>query len=176
VQQASAPAPEPPAPAKRTEKVWYGWQNLIGDGVSLSLFSIGLATKTSGVTVVGALGYILGSPAVHWVHGNIGPGFGALTLRALVPPLGLGIGLITGLIAGIGESNSIDDPGDPLFVGAVAGTAIGIAIPMVVDAVGLAYEKVDVDSASRRTPRTFALSPIVDVRRSGGLVGVGATF
>ena len=70
---------------------WYGWQTLALDGASLGGLGIGaelFAAQGSHETLApqvllwsGFAGSTVGAPIVHWVHGNVGKGFGSLGLR-----------------------------------------------------------------------------------------------
>lgn len=183
-QPAPAPAPAPYKPATHTEKTWYGWQNLIVDAASITVLAIGVGQGTdgSGLRVAGGLGYVFGSPIVHWVHGNIGPGFGSLGMRVLLPPIGLVVGIIVGAIAGASDrNNSIEDASSSIATGAVAGFFIGVAIPVALDAAVLGWEKNEVPNTSRipTMPKTPALTmrPILrPTAGGGGFAGLGGTF
>lgn len=109
------PAPEaaPVETGGRTR--WYGWQNLIVDGL-VGLVTLGLATGASWprerdqALVVGLLGYGLGSPLVHLGHGRGGAAAGSLALRVVAPLLGaaLGKGLEPALMLGA-AAVAVDD-------------------------------------------------------------------
>ena len=121
---------------------------------------------------------MFGSPIVHWIHGNMGPGFGSMAMRIFLPPVGLGVGALAGLIAGANErSHDHDDVDSAVFVGAVTGVLVGTLIPVVLDATVFGYEKVEVETTARARPRpTFTMAPTLDVRKNGGTVGLGGTF
>ena len=92
------PAPAPvPSPARaseqpRYEKVWYGYQTLIADALSrFALLAGGVGAKASEPTVAGYVGFVLASPIVHMAHGNVGPGFGSIGTRLIVPWIGAGM-------------------------------------------------------------------------------------
>lgn len=178
-----APAPAPYKPSTHTEKTWYGWQNLVVDAASITVLAIGVGQGTdgSGLRVAGGLGYVFGSPIVHWVHGNIGPGFGSLGMRVLLPPIGLVVGIVVGAIAGASDrNNSIEDASSSIATGAVAGFFIGVAIPVVLDAAVLSWEKNEVPNTARvRMPATPTLTmrPILrPTAGGGGFAGLGGTF
>jgi hypothetical protein len=174
------PTPTPSKPATRTEKVWYGWQNLVADAASITILSIGVANDSSGLRVAGGLGYVFASPTVHWIHGNIGPGFGSLGMRVLLPPIGLVVGIVVGAIAGANESNnSIERTGSAIATGAIAGFFIGVAIPVALDAALLGWEKVEVPNTAMRPkpPPTLTMRPILTPTANGGAFGgLGGTF
>jgi hypothetical protein len=95
----AAPGPEsPPAAPARTG--WYGWKFLAADlGVIVTAAVItagsgGDAAPVGGVLVVGGL--LLSGPVVHGSHGRWDLGGRSLVLRALLPVLGGGAGLLVG--------------------------------------------------------------------------------
>jgi len=165
----------------RTEKVWYGWQNLIADAASITILAIGVGQGTggSGLRVAGGLGYVFASPTVHWIHGNVGPGFGSLGMRVLLPPIGLVVGIVVGAIAGADQdNNSLDKTGTAIATGAVAGFFIGVAIPVALDAAVFGWEKVEVPNTARTLkPPTLTMRPILTPTANGGAFGgLGGTF
>ncbi|MBX3201547.1 MAG: hypothetical protein KF894_25650 [Labilithrix sp.] len=178
--------PPPPAPAPaQYEKVWYGYQTLIADAVSFGLLVGGIASRTSEVTTTGYLAFLLATPTVHMVHGNVGPGFGSIGLRLLVPLIGMGVGALTGLIVGSTQgSGGLDDIGrgaNGPATGAAVGGLIGGGICVAIDAGGLAYTKQRIDGAaathSRRRPTPwFTLAPSFDVRSDRAALGIVGQF
>lgn len=178
-QPAQPPPPPPPVTRKKVEKVWYGWQTLAADAVSGTFLVAGVASKTSALTTIGIVGYGLGAPTVHWVHGNIGPGFGSLGMRILLPPIGFVIGLIAGAIAGAGKpNNSLDEVGSALWTGAIVGTVGGMLIPVAIDAAALGYEKVETETTAKakKPLPLFSVTPQLSVGQGRGTMGLGGTF
>jgi hypothetical protein len=176
---APAPAPAPYSTGTHTEKTWYGWQNLVADAASITMGAAGFGAKSGGLEAAGYIGYTFGSPTVHWVHGNIGPGFGSMALRLFLPWLGLGVGVISGLIAGASKSsNSLDDTGSAIYTGGVVGFWVGVAIPVAIDAAALGWEKEDVPNTPVRPTGKLTVKPILSIQpeRSGGFAGLGGTF
>lgn len=176
---APAPAPAPYKPSTHTEKTWYGWQNLVVDAASITVLAIGVANWNggSGLRVAGGLGYVFGSPTVHWIHGNIGPGFGSLGMRVLLPTIGLVIGLVVGAISAAGDQGSSSNE-EPLATGMAAGFFIGVAIPVVLDAAVLGWEKNEVPNTARAPkPPSLSMRPILTPTAGGGAFGgLGGTF
>lgn len=184
------PAEPPPAaptapPPPQYEKVWYGYQTLIADAVSFGLLVGGIASRTSEVTTTGYLAFLLATPTVHMVHGNVGPGFGSIGLRLLVPLIGMGVGALTGLIVGSNQGNgSLDSFGrgaTGAATGAVVGGLIGGGACVAIDAGGLAYTKERVDGGTatqsrRRPPPWFTLAPSFDVRGDRAALGIAGQF
>lgn len=181
----AADAPAPKAALPQYEKVWYGYQTLIADAVTFGLLVGGIASRTSELTTVGYLGFLLATPTVHMVHGNVGPGFGSIGLRLLVPLIGLGVGALTGLIVGSSQGSTAFDRfgngANGVVTGAVVGGLIGAGACVAIDAGGLAYTKERVDdgavSLARRRPAPwFTLAPSFDVRGDRASFGVAGRF
>lgn len=185
----AAPPPPPPVVADKPaapqyEKVWYGYQTLIVDAVSFGLVVGGLASSTPDITTVGYLTFLLGAPVVHFVHGNVGPGFGSLAIRVLLPPLAMGIGAITGLIvgssSGSGDLEKFGNGANGAISGLVLGGLIGVAGCIAIDAAGFAYTKEKVEPnttyAPQRRERWFTLAPTMDFRKDHASVGVVGRF
>jgi hypothetical protein len=180
---AVAATPAPPKP--EYEKVWYGYQTLIADGASAGLFFAGIGTGTSPMTVAGYLTFVLATPVIHMVHGNIGPGFGSMGIRLLLPPIGMGVGALAGvIIAGTNGSGSLDRFGNGAngaINGLVIGGLLGAAGCVLIDAAGLGYtkERVDTRSAAPGTQhreQLFAIAPTFDVQKDHTTFGVVGSF
>jgi hypothetical protein len=175
--EAPPPAPEQP----RYEKTWYGYQTLTVDALSFAAMIGGLAGRTGGVLAGGYVAFLLGTPVVHMVHGNLGPGFGSIGLRLLVPVIGLGVGAISGLFIGGSHGEGLDAVGNGASgaaTGAVVGALVGGLGCMLIDAAGLAYAKEKVE-ATARAPRTLKLgsvTPTFAVQKDHASVGVVGTF
>lgn len=185
-QPTPAPAAEPaPAPKEqpRYERTWYGYQTLIADGISVGLLVAGVSAKSGGLVAAGYTGFVLGTPIVHMVHGNIGPGFGSIGLRLLLPVIGLGVGAIVGVISG-GTSGSgaferFGSGANGAVNGAVVGGLIGAGGSALIDAAGFAYAKERVDDhpiTLAPRPRTFTLAPSFNVQRHYASLGVAGQF
>lgn len=190
---ASQPAhlEEPTAPRGKEEAKWYGYQTLIVDGASLGLVLGGaaMASHSSGssgssrsnsggdsggsVALAGGIGYLLGAPIVHWMHGRIGPGFGSLGLRVGLPLSGLFWGAIIGSAA-----DSRHDDG--IGAGAAIGFVAGIGGAMLLDAALLAYEKPSerekeaYEEAKAKHPIRWL--PNLSPQKAGATVGVSGVF
>lgn len=183
-----APPPSPPAPKPeqpRYEKVWYGYQTLIADGVSFGTLVGGVASRSGGVTTAGYLGFLFVTPIVHMVHGNVGPGFASIGIRLILPLLSLGVGAIAGVIvggtSGSGSFDRFANGANGAVNGAVIGGLIGVAGCVAIDAAGFAYTKERVDDRSitrgpRRPQPWFTLAPSLDVRRDRAAFGVAGQF
>jgi hypothetical protein len=87
-------------------------------------------------------------------------------MRVLLPPIGLAVGVVAGAIAGAGKgSNSIDDAGSAIAVGAIVGTTAGMLIPVALDGFALSYEKVEVEDepkATAKAPPAFTIVPTIN--------------
>jgi hypothetical protein len=114
-------------------RTWYGWQTLVVDGVALTSLVIAAdsnyANNNSNETLValGVAGYFLGPPIVHFVHGNVGVGFGSLAIRGG----SFGV-LVLGAASCYGRSDSVCGFG-------VLG-ALGMIAAIPIDAAVFAYE------------------------------------
>lgn len=177
-----APTPAPPPiapPMKHTEKTWYGYQTLIADAIAIPMFMVGYTTETKGLTGGGYVGFLLATPIVHMVHGNIGPGFGSMGIRLLGPPTTALVGVIGGLMVG---SGTVGDKEGDITTGAYVGAGLGVLGCVALDAFAFGYEKHVVegpppsDSASRSTRPRFSVAPTFDVRKNAGTVGVVGQF
>lgn len=106
---ASVPAPSAPMPSTLpaengaatqleaasapARKAWYGDQTLAVDVLSNTLLLIGLlecyegacSGLASAIGAVGGLGYLLGTPSIHLVHGNWGRALGSVAMRVVSP-------------------------------------------------------------------------------------------
>jgi hypothetical protein len=156
---------------------WYGWQTLLTDSASLSLVGIGVATaeSTSGggrgaaiaLSAVGAIGYALGGPIVHFEHGQKGNALGSLALRAGLP---VG-GALAGYLVGLGGCAGKEDPGVPCPVAtSMIGGVTGLAAAVLVDALGLGYGPIASEG------RTVVFAPTVEAAQSGVRVGISGAF
>ncbi len=183
-----APAPAPaPAPTTTTreaphyEKVWYGYQTLVIDGIALATLLGGVASKSGPVTGVGLGTYVLGTPIVHMAHGNIGPGFGSLGLRLIVPLIGSGIGAIAGLIVGSSQQQTGNVGTDSSNVaqaagtGALVGAFVGGAGCVLIDALGFAYTKERVDDHAT-TQAGLRMTPTFAIQKDLATAGVVGQF
>ena len=122
VQQA-ADLEEPPRLSLESERnisPWYGWQTLLVDAGSLTLF---LAEPTgSAGTVFGLIGLAVGAPIVHWAHDHGGEAGLSLALRVVsmvVVVLG-GFVLLGSLLEAEGHVGGL---GEAVMVAGFAGLA-----------------------------------------------------
>ncbi len=185
VATAPAPAPAPRVEAPQYEKVWYGYQTLIADGLSFGTLVGGIGARSGAVTTGGYLGFLFVTPIIHMVHGNVGPGFGSIGIRFLLPLMSLGVGAIAGLIiggtSGDGDFARFANGANGIVNGAVIGGLIGVAGCVAIDAAGFAYKKERVDDRSitrgpRRPQPWFTLAPSLDVQKDRAAFGVAGVF
>ena len=172
--------PAPPLPPK-THEEWYGYQTLIADGASVAAMIGGASFANDRVAerllLAGGLGYVFGGPIVHWMHGNMGPGFGSLGLRVGAPLVGLFWGAVIGAAADTHGSEA-----DSVAVGSAIGFLGGMAGAMLVDAALLAYEKVPGErplESAKLVPAKppLRLVPQLSIGRVGGAtVGLSGLF
>jgi len=166
----NAPYGQAPPEPERTVRRWYGWQTLLADGLTSTAFLIAAAQDRSNdqepYLVVGALGWFLAPPIIHFGHGNVAEGFASLGLR--VAPVLL-------FAAWASECFNFDggqgDEGSCTALAVVAFLSIPAAV--TVDAAVLAY-----DETKERPSTAFALSfgPWRDARRDAWGVGLRAAF
>lgn len=171
--------PKPaPAPVAMTERQWFGWQTLIADAITMSLFFGGIAAEgdTGGIIALGYLGYIHASPIIHWVHGNVGKGFASFGMRIGMPLVAAGIGAIVGLST---KDNDDDLAGftSAAAFGAVIGAGLGAAGASLIDALALAYTKPrPIPKDALVTAPKLKLQPMFDVRANRASFGIGGSF
>jgi hypothetical protein len=156
---------------------WYGWQTLLTDVGSLSLVGIGAAVTDSSasrgkavaitLSAVGAIGYALGGPIVHFENGQKSNAIASLALRAGLP---VG-GALAGYLVGLGSCTAHDDSGVPCPVAmSMIGGVSGLGAAVLVDALGLGYGPI----ASSRGTVVFA--PTVEAAQSGVRLGISGAF
>jgi hypothetical protein len=124
---ASQPGPEP------AETEWYGWQTLLVDLSWIAVTGAGAASGSNGLVALGLLGYPIGVPIVHGLHGKGGTAVSSFALR-------LGLPLLAGLVgAGIGSAgeskkNCEELCGFAALAGAYLGLATGALAAILIDA------------------------------------------
>lgn len=153
-------------PDGKPREVWYGWQTLIIMGVSAPLtFAYG----------VGLFGFTFGGPIVHWSHGHVGRGFGALGLNFGLTAVGglLGVAAFCsndgcrGLFGGLSGA-----------AGGVIGGGLGLLTANIIDVAALSYETVGggEEAARRRRSPRLTLAPQVAVSPQHAHLGLAGTF
>jgi hypothetical protein len=177
----SSSPPSPPPKTEKTEKVWYGYQTLIIDAGTGALFLTGVYSGVGGLTLPGFLGYLFGTPIDHWIHGNIGQGFGSIGIRLVLPAISAGIGAIVGLFIKSDKTDiagQVTDHVDHAGTGAEVGLLVGMVITTAIDAFALAYTKEKVEGAA--TPLTrrawLTVTPSFAVTSDRAAIGLGGTF
>jgi hypothetical protein len=182
---AAAPPPVPEQP--RYEKVWYGYQTLIADAITLGLLVGGTASRSGGAVTTGYVGFLLGTPIVHMVHGNLGPGFASIGIRLMLPLIGMGVGAVVGVISGgtqgSGDLERFGNGANGAINGLVIGGFIGAAGCVAIDALGFAYTKERTDERANNMLRPklrqqpwFRLAPAVDVQKDRASLGITGRF
>jgi hypothetical protein len=185
------PAPEPLAPnsvgdlsdrdvvlfpsdvAPGTHVEWYGFWGIAIDAVSFALPIIAYSSDNrtlngSGVPLaVGGMGYALGAPIVHLVHGEMWRAGASFGLRVLSP-------VVHGAVfyALTPCSNSADGWCQlGRGVGAVFAGAAGALVASIVDASVFAFRRVPDESA-----QAWHVLPNVAVSRQAVVLGVNGSF
>jgi hypothetical protein len=157
---------------------WYGWQLLIGYGVTdLFVVSGVLAGIADGnwdgiplpmimLTGTGLASQVFTSPIIHWAHGNVGRGFISFGLNGALPVMGAGLGFA----AGGGDSGAS-------FTGFMVGVTLGVLGGRAIDVALVAFDYDElVSAAASDTPEwvsSLKLVPIAGPDRAGaGIAGI----
>lgn len=156
--------------AQQPVRRWYGWKTLLSDGVSISVFSLGVAIASDsrrteeigvGLGVAGYLGFLALPPIIHLVHGNGGSAALSAGLR-----LG-GTALIVLGALECGQSSRRCDAGYGILAG-VGFLAYPVAV--VVDAATASEEVSPVEETGLR------ITPWFTATRGGGAFGLRGAF
>lgn len=166
----------------RTERSFYGWQNIVVGHGSIVLASLiaglgeGQDTATGGGLI--GLGYLVGGPIIHAVHGD-----GTKSLVAAGILVGIPSTLaITGLVIDEACGDEASCNGNSWAFGLLA----GVILAPIIDGVALGWEDVDVENE----PADVTVLPFVTPRLSvadlaagdlaaaerGAVVGVVGSF
>jgi hypothetical protein len=133
------PDPRPAAPVER----WYGWQTLTLDGINFLVLipvSFGIASHGGSAEFIGAsgaalgiLGYAVGAPIIHAVHGEFRMSALSFGLRTVAP---LGTAFVGGALGGFSAAGSGSERASlALSAGVLSGAFIGAAGAIAIDAV-----------------------------------------
>jgi hypothetical protein len=165
---ARATEPQPVEPVLLHATRWYGWQNLMGDGIALSFGALAVAIDADGASnalgSVSSLVYLGASPLIHSSHGEAGSVFGSLGLRFGLPTAGLLIGFAVARGCSF-YPGGCDD--------ALRGASVGVVSAMAIDAALLAHEDVCTGPDGEQVSRTAPfLMPGVFIGREQLLLGV----
>jgi hypothetical protein len=131
-------------------------------------FGVGGAESSESVATIGALGFLLGGPTVHAVHGRYGTALGSLGLRGALPALGFALGYT--VAAPCESSGSITSS---CFFYGIIGMLGGAVSASAIDASLLSWESRPIErSASGRA--SLSASPTFDARtKTGGITLTG---
>jgi hypothetical protein len=173
------------SPARTVERSYAG-ATLIVDGIAAAMFYPSLALKNGTLFGLGLCTYLFGPPIVHWVHGNVGKGFGAFGIRATAPVVFAVGGVVLGAIFASGAGGSVRD--DAIRVGGYGGMIAGHLFAVGIDAYVLAREKVRIDERGgeeilegprpSRTAKATGVRvlPTGSIDANGGVLGLGGSF
>jgi hypothetical protein len=173
----------PPTIAQHSSN-WYGSETILVDLLSIgAMIGGGAASQSSDLAAevfvpLGALGYALGGPIVHWSHGHIGKGMGSLGLRVSAPLAGLELGL---LLAGPSTRGG-DFSGLPQALLGGSGLLLGALGALMVDWFWLARENADAHapqatgSVSPRSRSHFSVSPQLHLNQRFAGAGLQGQF
>jgi hypothetical protein len=154
---------------------WYGYYTLLPDVAALSLLFAGVATEgleLDGLHIAGLALYGVGAPLMHVSQDQPLRGLASLGLRVAAPVALFGLGYALGSFDDSNSSCPEDE--DCVDGGVLAGSLLfvyGIGAAMVVDSAALAWKRVPVRPKDQPS---FALTPIVDAKRTG--VALSGTF
>lgn len=160
--RASRKAVTKPALPSREENSssWYGWQTLAVDAAVLTVGAVAIAEEEFSVVAGAFGGYVLGGPIVHATHGRWGIAAASLPMRLVTPFVFLGLTVAPG-------------EGEPVGSYEYRQTmiALGFAIPIVVDATLLAWDR---PRRARRTAKQLSFHPYFSRDRTA--IAVTGTF
>jgi hypothetical protein len=155
-----------PVESEATQRIWYGWQTLLVDGLSLTAIAVA-AAEEEGAMWFGAGLLLLGSPIVHFAHLNVAHGFYSLAIRAASGGL-----MALGAAVAVGDDFFVESDGDSETTGTVVAVVglLGVAAAVVLDASLFGWEE-------RPQARTFELvTPLIDPVRGHFGVGYARSF
>jgi hypothetical protein len=145
-------------------RIWYGWQTLIADGVSTTVFLAAFDQNAGGSDGVnetlawaGILGYELGAGMVHFAHRSPARAFASFGIRLGMPLAGAFLGG-----AAISNCNGNDCQATGIGIGFLLGMGGAIAL----DAAVLAYESPEPRKAAAR------IMPLVSLSRERAWLGL----
>jgi hypothetical protein len=124
---------EKPKPKKRR---WYGWQTLIADGASLTVFLSASSAESGPLAGAAGVGYLFASPLIHVGHQNWKSTWISLGLRVGAP--------LVGYFAGAALTCVDGDCGGEIpeaLAGAAFGVVLGFVAASVIDSTVLARER-----------------------------------
>jgi hypothetical protein len=146
---------------------WYGWQTLVADGISTTVFLAAFKDDDNGgddtnetLAWTGILGYELGPAIIHFAHRNPGRGFASMGIRLGMPLAGAFVG---------GAAGSGCHGHQCEAAGAGAGVLIGMAGAIAIDAALLAF---DYPASTARSAKPERLLPLLSLSPQHALVGV----
>ena len=173
----SPTVPLPPPPPPEPVRVWYGWQGLVVDAVSVGVVIGGVYASSVALVTAGSSTYAFGAPIVHWAHGNVGRGFVSLGGRVGAPLGGFIVGAVCGAMFGPHQSGHVPGGGssDDVRSAAAAGAITAGITASLLDAAFLAYTRRS-RTANEAEASAFTVGPKVDLHPGRGTVGVGGTF
>lgn len=156
------------APSTKKYYQWYGWQTLISDAASLSLFIAAAKTDdldTRGGLVTASVGtFALGPPIIHLMHGQPLRSLGSFALR-VGPPIAA-----VALFADGMDGNHSDGVAHLEIVSGILIATLFVPTAIVLDSAALAYKEVPPPNQAVR------FAPTIVPIQSGSLVGVQGIF
>jgi hypothetical protein len=174
LKQASTPREEPDeyfeddaGSTERPRRSWYGWQTLIADGISTTVFFTALSEDDRGgqdtaeaLAWAGILGYEIAPAIVHFAHRNPGRGFASMGIRLGMPLAGAFLG---------GAAASGCHGTDCKAAAAGVGFLLGMGGAIAIDAALLAF---DYRESTARSARRTILAPLLSLSPQHAFVGL----
>jgi hypothetical protein len=152
---------------ERPRRTWYGWQTLIADGISMTVFFAAFSDNDNGadntnetLAWTGLLGYELAPGIVHFAHRNPGRGFASMGIRFGMPLAGAFLG---------GAAASDCHGEDCTAAGIGAGILLGMAGAIAIDAALLAF---DYPVSTARSAKHEGLRPLFSLSAQHAFVGL----
>lgn len=158
------PADSRPKMAPFVVKRWYGWQPLVADGAT---FTAASAFRSPGILFVG---YAVGAPTIHLLHGQPVRAVKSLGIRLAIPA--------AAALVGCAASDAMlrDKLAHPCVEGASFGLLAGMATAIAIDASTLSFDPSRAKDVAVNKRTTTALLPGVAFVSGGARVEVRGTF
>ncbi len=161
---AAGPVDSRPKMAPFVVKRWYGWQPLVADGAA---FTAASAFRSPGILFVG---YAIGAPTIHLLHGQPVRAVKSLGIRLAIPA--------AAALVGCAASDAVlrDKLAHPCAEGASFGLLAGMATAIAIDASTLSFDPARAKDVASSKRTTTALLPGVAFVSGGARVEVRGTF
>jgi hypothetical protein len=152
---------------ERPKRKWYGWQTLVADGISTTVFFAAFNDDDAGgdntneaLAWAGIFGYELAPAVVHFAHKNPGRGFASMGIRLGMPLAGAFLG---------GAAASACHGQDCTSTGIGLGFLLGMGGAIAIDAALLAF---DYPESTARSARRAPIVPLLSLSVRHAFIGV----